>query len=86
MFVSSLPNLSLKEPFICLGISDSTSHNLVLLVGNLYKHPLSIKKGQQLAIGCITSLKEIHSIHKVGDSANLGLEEPTEKENQELNK
>ena len=78
--------MSLNKPFICPGILDSTKHNLVLLVGNLYKHTLFLKKGQQLAIGRITSLKEIHSIHTKGDSTKLGLNKHTENENKELDK
>ena len=86
LFLTSLSNLSLNKPLICPGISDSTSHELVLLIRNLYKLSISIKKGQQLAVSFITSLKKIQSIHTIGDTINLGLQEPIEEETQELDK
>ena len=39
-----------------------------------------------MATGRITSLQEIHSIHTVGDSTELGLNKHTENENKELDK
>ena len=86
MFITLPSNYTLNKPLIFPSISDSTSPNLVLLIGNLYTCTLSLKKGQQLAVGCIVSFKEINSIHTVGDTTNLGLAKPTEEETQELNK
>ena len=55
-----------------------------MLVGNIYKHSITVKKGQTIAVACVQSLDKIQSIHTVGDVSDLGLTEPSLEQQKEL--
>ena len=50
LFIFSVKNSTIYEPLICPGIlNQGAVDKVILLMGNLYKHAIRIKKNQQIA-------------------------------------
>ena len=85
LFLSSVNNPSIYEPLVCPGIlNQSTVDEVILLLGNIYKHAITIKKNQQIATVHLVPSSSIKSIHVIGDSSKFRIDEPTPLQQQEL--
>jgi len=84
--INSLSSVTTQEPHVCPGILDYHHHDgIPLVLANLYKHPITIKRGHTFAIAKLISLSTIASIHHVGDSSDLGLSDSPPQQNELLN-
>ena len=73
------------EPLVCPGILDQGAvEEVILLLSNIYKHAITVKKNQQIATVHLVPSSSIKSIHIIGDSSEFGLDELTPLQLQEL--